>query len=422
MEAETGMSTATIRRRELLVAGAGAGLALAAPLNYAAIARAKRVPLATDGKFAYGVASGFPSPKAITLWTRLDGIDRSSKLELEVATDKNFKKVVKSGSVVAKKGSDYTARALVKGLKPGEEYFYRFATEKKSSKVGHFRTLPPANSKQKLRIGFYSCQSYEAGYFNAPGGLAKEKDLDFVICLGDYIYERHFWDGPADRHDTTGANGDGNVQTLEEYREKYRFYQRDKQLQAMHAAHPFISVWDDHEVEDNYAGDEVDSAQPDPNLENNGDIRRVPFLERRANGYKSFFEAMPRIQKASAGTTIYGSIPLGGIAELFLTDERQYRDPQPCNDELLAPCAEADDPGRKYLGDEQKAWFKSAVAGSKATWKMWAARSSCSSATTRPSCRPSSARRDSPSTSRGLRRSRRSTSRSSDCRRRHPST
>ena len=147
-----------------------------------------------------------------------------------------------------------------------------------------------------------SCQSYTAGYYNAHAALAKEKDLDLIVCLGDYIYERHYYDGPADRVDTTGVNGDGNVQTLDEYRAKYRLGQSDKNLQAMHAAVPFVSVWDDHEVEDNYAGDQQDSAEPDPALENNGDPRRVPFGERRTNGYKAFFEAMPRMQPRATRT------------------------------------------------------------------------------------------------------------------------
>ena len=142
---------ATVRRRELLLAGAGAGLAAAVPLNYAAIARARQVPFAIEGKFAHGVSSGFPSPKAITLWTRLSGIDRTSRLTLEVATDKHFRKLVKQEEVKAEKGRDCTVHARVSGLKPGKEYHYRFATQNKDSRVGRFRTLPPADSKQPIK-------------------------------------------------------------------------------------------------------------------------------------------------------------------------------------------------------------------------------------------------------------------------------
>src|SRR4051794_284726 len=245
-----------LRRRDFVLAGAGASLALAGPgpLNYVAIARAKKLPVATGGKFAHGVSSGFPSPRAITLWTRVAELERSSRLTLEVATDKHFKHVVKRREVIADAARDFTVHTRVTGLKPAHEYHYRFHTKHKDSRVGRFRTLPPADSNQTLRIGFYSCQSYEAGYFTAQGALAKEKDLDLVLCLGDYIYEHHYYAGPAARVDQTGTNKDGDVQTLAEYREKYRFYQRDKHLQDLHAAYPFVVIWDDHEVEDNYAG------------------------------------------------------------------------------------------------------------------------------------------------------------------------
>ena len=163
--------------------------------------------------------------------------------------------------MVAVEKSDFTVHTHIGGLKPHNEYFYRFETKEKHSRVGKFRTLPPENSNEKLKIGFYSCQSYEAGYFNAQAGLAKE-DLDIVLCLGDYIYEHHYYDGP--RNDKTGANKDGDVQSRKEFRQKYRFYQSDPDLQDMHASAPFLSIWDDHEVEDNYAGKGPDSAQMRP--------------------------------------------------------------------------------------------------------------------------------------------------------------
>ncbi len=372
MEGDTGTrSRAGLRRREFLIGGAGAGLVLAGPVNYAAIARGLRAPVAKHGKFAHGVAAGFPSPKGITLWTRVSELERTSKLTLEVAKDKHFNRLVKSKEVLAEGGRDFTVHEHVGGLDPGHEYFYRFQTKNKSSRAGRFRTLPPPDSKQKIRIGFYSCQDWEAGYFNAQAGLAAA-DVDLVICLGDYIYEHRYYPGPSDRLDTLGANGDGDVQSLAEYRSKYRLYQTDEGLQAMHAAHAFVGVWDDHEVEDNYAGDQPDSAATDPNLENNNEYpRRVPFGERRKNGYKAFFEAMPRLQMKGAKNQIYGSMRIGGLAELFLTDQRQYRDPQPCADALLEPCPSSEDPGRTYLGAEQKKWFKKAVVKSDAKWKLW---------------------------------------------------
>src|SRR3954466_2023895 len=239
-----------LRRRDFVLAGAGAGLVLAGPgpLNYVAIARAKQLPVASGGKFAHGVSSGFPSARAITLWTRVGELERSSRLTLEVATDKHFKHVAKRREVIAEATRDFTVHTRITGLKPAHEYHYRFHTKHKNSRVGSFRTLAPADSNQPLRIGFYSCQSYEAGFFTAQGGLAKEKDLDLVICLGDYIYEHHYYAGPAARVDQTGANKDGDVQTLAEQRDKHRFYQSDPKLQGLHAAYPFVVIWDAHEV------------------------------------------------------------------------------------------------------------------------------------------------------------------------------
>ena len=363
-----------LRRREFIGAGAASGLVLAGagPFNYAALARSLKTPIATEGAFAHGVASGMPSPNAITLWTRVSELTKSSRLTLEVASDKHFRKVVKKQEVVADANKDYTVHTLIKGLKPAHEYFYRFETKKKHSRVGRFRTLPPADSNQTVKVGFYSCQSYEAGYFTAQGALAKEKDLDLILMLGDYIYEHHYYDGPAARVDTTGANKDGDVQTLPEYRDKYRFYQTDKNLQNLHAAYPFVVIWDDHEVEDNYAGSKPDSASTDPeHTENNNQYpRRVPFGARRTNGYKAFFEAMPMI--APKGNRLYGSMRLGNMAELFLTDERQYRDQQPCNDVQLQNCPDDLAPGRTFLGATQKSWLKGALPKSKARWSLLA--------------------------------------------------
>jgi alkaline phosphatase D len=367
------MPSTSLTRRQVLVAGAAGGLVVADQLNYAAIARAKRVPKAADGAFAHGVASGYPHPRSIVLWTRVTELDHKATVELEVARDHGFRHVVHRGQALVDPARDYTVHEQVGGLKADHEYFYRFATKRSHSRIGRFKTLPPPHSHQPLKIGFYSCQSYEAGYYTALAGLAKE-DVDLVLCLGDYIYEHPYYEGPPERKDSTGPNKDGDVQTLAEYREKYRFYQLDPNLQAMHANHAFVAIWDDHEVEDNYAGKGPDSAAPDPRFENNGTYpRRVPFATRRQAGYDAFFEAMPRIRlKGSKRNRTYGTIHLNGLADLIVTDQRQYRDPQACGDKLIAPCADENDPKRTMLGSKQKAWFKRAVTDSRATWKLWA--------------------------------------------------
>jgi alkaline phosphatase D len=344
----------------------------------AALARGFRsarpsVPLARRGAFSLGVASGFPTTTGAVLWTRVDDLARTSLVTLEISTDKDFRRIVQRRRIRASAVRDFTARTQVTGLKPGSEYFYRFHTRTTDSMVGRLRTLRPADSAETVRIGVLSCQSYEAGYYTAIAGLAAEPDLDLVLHLGDYIYEHHYYDGPAARKDTTGPNKDGDVQTLAEYREKYRLYKSDPELQAMHAAYPFVPIWDDHEVEDNYRGGGPDSASTAPATTENDNAypRRVSFAERRRAGYLSYFEYQPRIRKAGS-TAIYGTVPLGANATIFLTDQRQYRSPQPCGDALARPCPEGADPGRTMIGAAQKAWFKDALAKDGAAWKLWA--------------------------------------------------
>ena len=154
------------------------------------------------------------------------------------------------------------------------------------------------------------------------------------------------------------------MQTLPEYRAKYALYRSDENLQAMHQAAAFASVWDDHEVEDNWSGELSGNATPPAQ-------RRVPFLERRRAGMTAFFEWMPRYRRPSDPTSIYGSLPLGANAELFLLDTRQYRDNQPCNDSfVLPPCAEGETRSATLLGTAQKAWLQRALEASPARWKV----------------------------------------------------
>ena len=172
---------------------------------------------------------------------------------MEVARDAKFRKVISNHTKTVRASKDHCLETRVAGkaLKPGHEYFYRFETRTGSSPVGRFRTLPAAGSRQPVKIVFFSCQDWQAGYYGAHRAIAAE-DADLVVGLGDYIYERNFYDGP--RKDTLGANHDGEVETLDEYRQKYRMYKADANLRAMHAAHSYVGIFDDHEVEDNWAG------------------------------------------------------------------------------------------------------------------------------------------------------------------------
>ncbi len=361
--------TEGIDRREFLQGAAGLALGAAAatqlPSHATAAGKAALRPV-RGGAFRQGVASGQPTHRSMTLWTKLSDVERQGSLILEVAKDPGFDRVVERRKVQARKQSGHAVKTRVTGLDPHERYFYRFEANGRSSRVGEFRTLPPPGSREPVRIGLFSCQDYVAGYYTAHRGLVRE-DLDLVVCLGDYIYERQYYE--PQRPDTTGANGDGEVQTLAEYRDKYALYHSDRHLQKLRARVPLAAIWDDHEVEDNYADEQPGKATLDP---------RIPFLKRRKNGYRAYFEHMPFApaghRKPGDRFRIYRSIKLGQTAELLLLDQRQYRDEQPCGDTIppTPPCtdAERNDPSRTYLGTEQMAWLKRRLRASTATWKL----------------------------------------------------
>lgn len=321
----------------------------------------RTVPFAKRGTFPEGVAAGEPATKSATLWTRLAGYRTDRQLSLEIARDDDFRHVIFRRNLVAKASEGHAVKLRVPSrakLRPGERYYYRFETRDNESRVGRFQTLRPKDSREPVRIAYFSCQDYQAGYYGAHATIA-ELDVDLVISLGDYIYERKYYDGP--RRDTLGANGDGEVQTLDEYRAKYRLYRADQDLQAMHAAHPFMACWDDHEVEDNWAGD-----NPGHGPEN----RRVSYPERRRNGQRAFYEWMPFRRPVRDGVPLYRTLPLGRHAEVFFLDERKYRDKQPCDDRFVAPCPEDGTPGRRMLGETQKEWLKRGLEASRASWKV----------------------------------------------------
>ncbi len=362
------MTRPRITRRTFVGAAAGGlgTLGLGGPIVNAARKSASKPPIALDGLFRQSVASGQPATDAITLWTRVEQLDRTSRLQVEVARDANFSKVVHRKTVLAKSARDFTVHHRASGLKPGENYFYRFFTCNESSPVGRFKTSLPPDSREPIRIGFFSCQNYAAGYYTAHAGLLREPDLDLVVCLGDYIYEQTDEGHIPQRRDRTGANRDSEVQTLPEYRDKYRLYHTDNDLLALRAGYPLLAIWDDHESENDNAG-----QNPVPTRDKqNTKVRRLPYLDRRAAAYRTFFEHMPRIQVRDEPHRIYGGMRLGGNVDMLLLDQRQYRDIQPCEGRS-GPCPpDQTNAPRTLLGPAQKGWLKGALASSQATWKI----------------------------------------------------
>jgi alkaline phosphatase D len=327
-------------------------------------AAASAAPL-RGGRFRQGVLSGDPTPDGITLLTVLDEAEGSGSVKLEVATDAAFRKVVASRNITTSGATGHSVKARVKNLKAHERYFYRFETRTTQSPIGRFQTALPEDSNETVRFAFFSCADYTHGYYNAYEVLERE-DVDFVVCLGDYIYaEAYHEKGKTGvRDDKIGrTNGDNpgivrEAVSLADYRDKYALYRSDKALRDLHAKFPMVATWDDHEVIDNYAGNAAGGGL---------DASKHFTAARKANGYKAFFESMPFFPTGKS--RIYRGLRFGKNVDLVMLDQRQYRDDQPCGDAFVAPCAELDAP-RAFLGRSQLDWAKRRLQSSDAAWKV----------------------------------------------------
>ena len=311
-----------------------------------------------EDPFVSGVASGDPSDDGVVLWTRLahDPASPVTTVRWEVAEDEQFRRVVRSGSSAAPAELGYSVHAEVQGLKPARHYWYRFNAGGQVSVIGRTRTAPKDDDRNdRFRVAFISCQNYEHGLFTAFDHLAAE-DLDAVIHLGDYIYERRFASPVLVReHEIPGE-----VLTLDQYRARYAKYRTDPALRAAHAASAWIVTTDDHEVQNNYAGDVPERPQPD-------------FLLRRAAAYQAYYEAMP-LRRSSlpkgSGIQLFRRLPFGRLLDLHVLDTRQYRSDQPCGDGTKPRCPEALAATQAMMGERQERWLERGLRDSKAQWNL----------------------------------------------------
>ncbi|HYI18841.1 MAG TPA: alkaline phosphatase D family protein [Solirubrobacteraceae bacterium] len=352
------------RRQFLARSGAASAAVLAPQALMSGLASARQAPLLKSGRFAEGVASGDPAPRGITLWTRVAELERKGSVRLEVAKDKSFRKVVARDLIGTSPRTDGSVKARVTGLKPYEQYFYRFETKDGSSQVGRFRTAPPPDSRQELTFAFFSCQDWTHGFYNAHKLMANE-DIDFSVCLGDYIYAESYHTvagGTGVRDDDIGATTYSDhphvATTLQDYRDKYALYRSDKSLRKLHAQAPMIVIWDDHEVQNNYAGGEDGGGLPPEELYSQ---------PRREAGYAAWAESMPTY--FGKRSRIYRRLKFGKTMDLIMLDQRQYRDDQPCDDAVSPACADWSQP-RDLLGRTQLDWAKRQLSASKAAWKV----------------------------------------------------
>jgi len=306
----------------------------------------------SQAPFYHGVASGDPLSDRVIIWTRVTPKTQIPSLSVkwEVAEDEAFKNKVKKGQFDTGPKRDYTVKIDVEGLDAGKKYYYRFHALGSLSPTGKTKTI--ATKTEELHLAIVSCSNYEWGYFNAYAKIAEEENLDAVIHLGDYIYEY----GIGKYGDTTIGRINippHEIVSLQDYRDRYALYRLDPDLAAIHAAHPFISIWDDHEITNNSYKDGAQNHQEEEGS----------YEERKAIARQVYYEWLP-IRESDKHSRQFS---FGGLADLLMLDER-----------LAGRTKQAEsavDPRRNtkemsMLGQEQFDWLASSLKQSKAQWKL----------------------------------------------------
>lgn len=328
--------------------------------------------------FTLGVASGDPHPDGFVLWTRLapnplepgSGMPMAAvPVQWQVASDERFAQIIQSGEAMARPELGHSVHAEVRGLAPGRRYWYRFLAGGEASPVGTVRSAPAAGAAvDRLRIGVAGCQNYESGYFTAYRYLSEEPDLDAIFHYGDYIYEgrsgRSCPKAGDEGRACFRAHAGEEIYSLDDYRRRYAQYKMDGDLQAAHAAAAFLSTWDDHEIDNNWAA-EFDQDGTRPEI----------FALRRFAAMQAWYENMPvrRAQfPAPGGLSMHRRIDFGRLLRVHLLDTRQYRTNQRCGPEEASHCRSAADREPSHmLGGRQEAWLGEGLK-SEAGWNLLA--------------------------------------------------
>ena len=323
--------------------------------------------------FTLGVASGYPTARSVVLWTRVapsplepgGGVGGAViPVEWELAADDKMKRVVRKGIEYATAEWAHSVHVEAEGLDPARDYWYRFSAGGVRSPIGRTRTAPaPGGALARLKLAVASCQHYEQGYFSAYRHMVADEP-DLMLHTGDYIYELSWGDNPVRQH------GSPETYTLEDYRARYALYKSDPDLAAAHAACPWLVTWDDHEVDNDYAGT-FSQENDEPEL----------FLARRAAAYRAYYEHMPLPRRAvpfGSQMRLYAQRAFGDLASIFVLDQRQYRSTQACGQPGRAggsrvdPCEELGAQSRTMLGERQESWLYTGLADSRARWNLLA--------------------------------------------------
>ncbi|VXA87037.1 conserved exported hypothetical protein [Acinetobacter sp. 8I-beige] len=367
--------TKKMNRRELIqktLAGFGA---LSLPISLTACgddADSNTQPN-TQVQFLHGVASGDPLQTQVIIWTRVTPTDSSARLEVlwEVAKDAGFKHITATGKVLTTAAQDFTVKVDVTGLAAGQVYFYRFKSASKYSITGQTKTL--ATQVQSVQFAVCSCSNFPAGYFHVYKEMAKQ-NVDVVIHLGDYIYEYGMGEYATEEAVAMGrALADDNnaeIIRLDEYRKRYALYRLDADLQAAHQRHPFIVIWDDHEL----ANDTWEKGAENHQSDTEGD-----FLERKLAALAAYFEWMPIRPIDDQHIKIYRQFDFGTLVQLTMLDTRiiarnvqlDYANYMTATGLDIAKFqADLINPVRSLMGVEQRNWLLQKLQQSTATWNV----------------------------------------------------
>jgi alkaline phosphatase D len=362
-------------RRHFLKVSASSMLALGISTSLAGCAQTLNKKRLTTVEFIHGVASGDPQHNAVIIWTRVTTDSSHASISWELATDANFNNIIRSATEQTDGSRDFTVKIDVQALKPNTEYFYRFIGANSVSPVGRTKTLPVSDIDQ-VKMVVVSCSNYPAGYFNAYTDAAKQNDLDVVLHLGDYIYEYPMGGYATENAEKIGrglaSDNRGELFILADYRKRYATYRTDKGLQALHAAAPFIAVWDDHEVSNDTYKDGAENHTPDE-----GD-----FYKRRAAAIQAYYEWLPiRPPMGEHNPQIYRTFDFGNLLSLHMLDTRviardkqlaysDYLDENTKKMNIQGFVQDLNNPNRQLLGKSQLAWLTSAMGKSQAQWQV----------------------------------------------------
>lgn len=320
--------------------------------------------------FTLGVASGDPVSDGFVLWTRLapqplqedGGMSDPTRVTWQLSESPTFATLTQSGQSLATSDWAHSVHVEVTGLRPGRQYYYRFIANGQNSPTGRALTSPMFGSQvDRLRLGVASCQHYEQGFFNSYRDMVAQ-DPDIILHMGDYIYEASW--GPQVRRQSSA-----DAMTLADYRILHAEYKTDAALQSAHAHAPWLFIWDDHEVANDYAGFNDENYMP-----------VEAFKARRRAAYKAYYEHMPvRLRSKPRGDhmRLHDYFYYGNLATMALTDARQYRADQACQTPerggaQVVNCEELADNSRSMFGAEQERWLMPSFLRSGAEWEILA--------------------------------------------------